>query len=337
MGDVARRAMLAGGAALVAAVGLRAPAWAQPAPTWSPRAPLPWAVQEVYAAVWRGRVVVAGGLSRARGGIAVSDRTGLYDPAADAWEEGPRLPEPRHHPMLVAAGGGALAFGGFDRGDGGDWRARTQIWALEDEDDRWVEAGRMPGPQCETVGAALNGRVHLVTGRAPLGARNARWSDHSDVADHYVFDPASGRWDTARPAAAPRNSAAGVVLDGALYVVGGRTVVGGNMARLDRYDPRADRWDSLSPLPQAAGGLAAGAARGRLWAFGGEWFGAAGAGVFPETWAYDPAADRWAAGPPMPTPRHGLAAAAVGEVVYALAGATRAGAAGAVGTVEALG
>ena len=295
---------------------------------------MPWAVQEVYAAVWRGRVVIAGGLAGTAAGFAVSDRTGLYDAAADVWAEGPRLPQPRHHPMLVAEGGRLFAFGGFDRGGGGSWRARDQVWVLDG--DEWADAGAMAAPQCETVGAALDGRIHLVTGREPIGLRNADWGDHGDTAAHRVFDPPSGRWEAARPAPSPRNSAAGVVLDGALYVVGGRTVQGGNTARVERYDPRADRWDSLAPMPQASGGLAAGTAHGRIWAFGGEWFGRGRGGVYAETWAYDPATDAWTAGPPMPTPRHGLAAASVGDAVYAVAGATRAGAAGATGTVEAL-
>ena len=132
-----------------------------------------------------------------------------------------------------------------------------------------------------------------------------------------------------------RNSAAGVVIDSALYIIGGRTVGEGNTARLERYDPRNDRWDVLAPMPQASGGLAAGTAAGMLWAFGGEWFGTQG-GVYAETWMYDPVRDNWTPGPPMLTPRHGLAAASIDGKVYAIGGATIAGAAGTSGSVEAL-
>ena len=75
---------------------------------------------------------------------------------------------------------------------------------------------------------------------------------------------------------------------------------------------------------RALGARSRAAASGRLVAFGGEWFRprveGGGGGVFAETWIFDPAADRWEAGPPMRTPRHGLAAAAVDDVVYAIAG-----------------
>lgn len=308
---------------------------------WEARAALPWAMQEVYCAVSGGRIVVAGGLRRAGGVTEIEDRTGVYDPAADRWNEGPRLPAPRHHPMIVAdAAGRVFALGGYGRSEAGEWTSMTEVWALDG--DRWVEAGQLPEPLAETVGVELGGRIHLASGRSP-GTANGQWNDQVDVATHRLFDPAERRWETAAPVPMARNSAAGAVLDGALWVAGGRTVNGGGTGRLDRYDPVADRWETRAPIPlspssgqQVGGGLAMAAVGGRLVAFGGEWFAPGGGGVFPETWIYDPAADRWSAGPAMATPRHGLAAAAVDGVVYALAGGAVVSGGRATGLVEAL-
>ncbi len=47
--------------------------------------------------------------------------------------------------------------------------------------------------------------------------------------------------------------------------------------------------------------------------------------IVSATEAYDPATDRWTAQAPLPTPRHGLGAAAVGARVYVAAGGTRPG------------
>ncbi len=340
MTQLDRRAFLAAAGAS-AAVPFAACAQTPP-PRWAARATLPWAMQEIYCAVSGGRIVVAGGLRRAGGVTEIEDRTGVYDPAADRWSEGPRLPAPRHHPMIVAdAAGRVYALGGYGRSDAGEWTSMTEVWALDGAG--WVEAGRLPGPLAETVGVELGGRIHLASGRSP-GTANGQWNDQADVATHRVFLPAEGRWETAAPVPMARNSAAGAVLDGALWVAGGRTVDGGGTGRLDRYDPVADRWDTLAPIPpspatgqQAGGGLAMAAAGGRLVAFGGEWFApGGGGGVFAETWIYDPAADRWTAGPDMLTPRHGLAAAAVDGVVYALAGGAVVSGGRATGVVEAL-
>lgn len=344
MTQIDRRAFIASATALGLAPAV-ARAQAATGPQWTTLSPLPWAVQEIYAAVWDGRIVTAGGLRRRGQETQIEDRVGLYDPATDRWSELPRLPEPRHHPMVMVAEGRLNIVGGYGRSEAGEWTNTTTAWVLEDH--RWTPAPALPSPQAEAVGVGIGDRLHLVTGRSPADGANGQWNDQADTDRHLVR--IDGRWETARPAPAARNSAAAAVLDGALWVGGGRTVSGGGTGRLDRYDPVADRWDTLAPIPrsyasnsQVGGGLAMVALGGKLVAFGGEWFaprsagGGGGGGVFAETGIYDPARDRWEAGPAMLTPRHGLAAAAIGDTVYAIAGGAVVSGGGAVGTVEAL-
>ncbi|MFN3538127.1 MAG: Kelch repeat-containing protein [Brevundimonas sp.] len=319
-----------------------ASAHAQRGPHWAARASMPWAIQEIYAAAWGERIITAGGLAMTPDGFHVSDRTAIHDRRENAWAEGPRLPEARHHPMIVVADGKPWALGGYRRSDQGDWTSTTDIWVLDGD---WTAAGTMPAPQAETVGVEHGGRIHLIGGRAPHGADNGGWTDQGDIAVHRVFDPRAARWEDAAPLPMARNSAAACVLDGAIWVAGGRTVTGGGTGRLDRYDPGADRWDTLAPIPpspgtgrQVGGGLAMGALGGRLIAFGGEWFGADNTarqgGVFAETWIYDPAPDGWYEGPPMRTPRHGLAAATIGPEIYAIGGGAVVGGGQASAVVE---
>jgi hypothetical protein len=73
MTRIDRRALIASAAAL----GLSPAAAVRAHTGWHARAPLPWAVQEIYAAVWQDRIVMAGGLRATRGQplhIAVSHR-----------------------------------------------------------------------------------------------------------------------------------------------------------------------------------------------------------------------------------------------------------------------
>jgi hypothetical protein len=42
--------------------------------------------------------------------------------------------------------------------------------------------------------------------------------------------------------------------------------------------------------------------------------------VFGQNEAYDPASDKWEAYAPMPTPRHGLGAVAIGDFIYVAGG-----------------
>lgn len=309
-----RRTLVASALALAPSLGHAAPSG------WRTCAPIPWPVQEVYGTAWRGLAVVAGGMAPGagglRGGINPQDRVGLYDPARDAWREGPRLPFPRHHPVLATARDRVHLFGGYRVGEGG-WMGLTDALVLEG--DAWTPLPPMPQLQCETVAVTLGDRIHIASGRAPKGGRNLEWTDQGDVVTHQVFDARARRWETAAPCPLARNSATGAELGGLFYLAGGRRVGGGNSAQLDVYDPKADRWTTLRPMPRPAGGLAGAAVGGRLYVFGGE----GGPGVIANAWSYDPKTDRWRAEPDMATPRHGLAGVALKGRVYALGGGIR--------------
>jgi N-acetylneuraminic acid mutarotase len=299
--------------------------------SWETRAPLPYRVQEIYPALHEGRIWVAGGLSPdvAEGGdIGLSDRVVVYDPATDVWSDGPSLPEPRHHPYLVSTEEGLFVFGGFVAGEGGVWSGSADVLRLDEEAGRWERVAELLHPQSETVAAVLGGVVYLATGRAPEGEANADWDDQSDMARVQRFDPATLQVSAGPAAPTARNSAAGAVLEGKLYVVGGRTVEGGNRADAEVFDPATGAWERLTPMPEPQGGIAAAAHQGRLYVFGGEFFGAGGSGVHERSWVYEPADDAWEEIVPMPVPRHGLGAVTVGDAIYVVAGASEAGGSG---------
>ena len=326
------------GAALAA--GLAPRLAAQDTASWRPAASLPVRTQEIYPAALNGRIYLAGGLSpdAGREGIGILDRVFAWTPSEpeSGWQDIAPLPEPRHHPNLVAHAGAIYAAGGFHAVEGGAWGMLDTMTRYDPETDSWTEMRPLPLPYGETVAASLATGLHLATGRQPAGTANAQWTDHADSGAHYVYDASEDRWREAAPNPNPRNSAAGGVISGRLHVVGGRRVNAGNNADHEAYDPVSDRWDSLAPMPQSQGGLAAAVAGGRLYAFGGEFFNDQGGGVYPEVWIYDPDHDVWRAGPEMRTPRHGLGGLAIGRDIYSIAGATGASARGTSGIVEVL-
>src|SRR5690606_12945626 len=129
-----------------------------------------------------------------------------------------------------------------------------------------------------------DGRIHIIGGRTPTVENASRWTEFKDVNWHQVYDIQSNTWSRAAPLPTPRNSAAVGVIDGLIYVAGGRTMKGGNMANLDRYNPATDRWEPLTPMPYAGGGLNGGVVGGQFYVFGGEKLGTQGAeGVLPYT------------------------------------------------------
>ncbi|MCI5046214.1 MAG: hypothetical protein MRY59_01835, partial [Aquisalinus sp.] len=324
-----RRAFTAGSALCLLGLPRQALANETSQGGWAQRAPLPLKLQEIYPASLNGQIHLVGGFSAEENNISgVSDQHFIYNPLADSWRVVAPLPAPRHHPNVVGHAGKLYALGGFSAqsADAG-WVAEDQTWTYDPEADAWDALAPAPEVHGETVCASLGGRLHVVGGRKPRGISNRTWSDHTDTDRHLVFDPDTNSWERAAPALSARNSAAGAVIEGLLYVVGGRTVAGGNVADLEIYDLQEDRWRTGAPMPQAQGGLAAASVSGRLYAFGGEFFNNGG-GVYPECWVYDPQIDQWQASTPMRTPRHGLGGVAIDGWIYAIGGATQAGGVG---------
>ena len=291
---------------------------------WSASTPLPMALQEIYPAAHKGRIHQAGGFM-ARGGriSGPTERHFSWQPGEAAWREETPLPIARHHPQLISFKGKLLALAGFESLSAqAAWTMQKSGWAKGK--DGWKAAPELPVPCGEAVlGVTGDGALHLAGGRTPKTAQNAGWRDHIDTDHHFILESLGGRWERAAPCLTKRNSAAGDVINGALHIVGGRQVDGGNVDTHEVYDIQEDRWCKAAPLPQAQGGLAAAALGGKLYAFGGEFFNDGG-GVYPEGWVYNPASDSWAALPDMPTPRHGLGAVRLKDSIYVIGGAKNA-------------
>jgi len=348
-----RQAILAAAGASVtcASVGRAHTNPDRPLGAWTRMADMPFPVQEIYPVAHRefssrpgsvkpivnSLLVNAGGLTDAPGyAHNVTDEVTIYDPLSDQWRYGPPLPAPMHHVALVSNSGFLTAIGGFLRDANGGWQMQDRVWRLDDiEQGLWYELPPLPIAQAETVAVSLNGRIHVVGGRSPAGSQNREWGDHIDSAKHWAFIASENRWAEMAALPSQRNSAAGAVYRGALYLIGGRTVTSGNTARVDIYDPVSDRWQRAAPLPKSSrtdaplgqGGLAAAEWDGYIYAFGGEWFRSSGTdgGVYAEVWEFDPREDKWRGVAAMPRPRHGLGAVALKDGIYAVGGAARVG------------
>lgn len=317
-----RRMFLKG--SLLSATAFSLPVFAK----WETKASLPFNVQEIYPAVHKGKIYVAGGLTVNNNELEVLSDVVVYDPVADSWQQSIALPEPRHHPFLISHNDKLFAFSGFTVSERGSWTGSRDVLVLDEENKRWRKyPNHMSYPLCETVATSINGRIHLASGRRPKGLNNGNWSDHSDASSHKVFDPSSMTWDCAHPIPTARNSAAGAYLNELWHVIGGRTVEGGNLDKHEVYDYKADKWHSRAPLPQAQGGLAAAVMNDHIYVFGGEYFDNGG-GVYKKVWQYSPQEDKWQHIDDMPVPRHGLGAVTIDDSIYVVAGATQAGAKG---------
>ena len=335
--DISRRHMIGAGVALLSWGSISGGCAAQDEKTmpkdikanassaWSSSTSLPLAVQEIYPALHANRVHQAGGFIATNGRISgPTDKHFSWQPGDEIWREEIPLPTKRHHPQLISFKGQLLALAGFESRDAQSvWIMQNSGWALSSEGE-WINAPNLPAPCGEAVlGITSDGHLHLAGGRTPTGLANAGWQDHGDTDHHFVLSGIGEKWERAAPCLSKRNSAAGDIINGALHIVGGRQVGGGNVTTHEVYDSQEDRWREAAPMPQAQGGLAAAALGGKLYAFGGEYFDNGG-GVYPESWVYDPKTYSWESLPDMPSPRHGLGAVTLGADIYVIGGAKQA-------------
>jgi N-acetylneuraminic acid mutarotase len=188
---------------------------------------------------------------------------------------------------------------------------------------RWIERAPQPVHRAAAAVGVIDGRIFLA------GGYNGASSAGTDL---QIYDPERDSWQASSRGDVPplpggRNHVPGAVLDGMLYVLGGREggTRDGLLARVDVYDPVARTWSQRTPMPTARGGAAAAVVRTRIAVTGGEGNAADAKGIFPQTEIYDPATNSWSTAAPMRTPRHGMGAAGIGDRFYVPAGGTREG------------
>jgi len=154
---------------------------------------------------------------------------------------------------------------------------------------------------------------------------NRVWFDQNNGLIEY--DPATNSWRSRAALPTPRNHATAGVVNGKLYVIGGR--VGGafvssgssNVGVVEEYDPAADLWGApKARMPSARSAIASGVFGGRIYVTGGEGQDYRSMFTFRALEAYDPATNVWTTLPSMPVSRHGLAGAVVGNRLHMVSG-----------------
>jgi N-acetylneuraminic acid mutarotase len=291
------------------------PAPQGPPGRWVSRAALPIPRSEMaWAAALEGRMHIVGGYGEGRVDRAYHH---VYDPADDRWFNAAPLPRGANHVAVAAEGGRLYALGGFiEQNRNPDHNA----YVYEAATDRWTPIAPLPRPRGAAAAVILNGRLHLIGGASEPSEERA------SVGWHEVYDPRTDRWSVLKALPGARDHVGCVAHDGVIHVIGGRFNTFEHNTNLHHvYLPEKDSWSERAPIPTARSGHGLVAYRGRLFAMGGE----AGrieqgtpvqAKVFGQMESYDPTSDSWQHHAPMPTPRHAVGAALIGDWIYVAGG-----------------
>jgi N-acetylneuraminic acid mutarotase len=281
--------------------------------TWVSLAPLPEARQEVGVAELQGRIYVVGGY---RPDHSSANTVEVYDPGSDRWTMAAPLPEGVNHPAAAVVGERLYVVGG----DNGRGSVATNF-EYDPRSDSWTARTPMPTARSAPMAAVIGGRIYVAGGAPGSVGRTLE-----------AYDPGTDRWTSLPPMPTARNHVAGGAIGGRLYVVGGRPP--NTLDALEIFDPAAASWATGAPMPTGRSGHAAAVVRGCLYVFGGEGNANTPSGVFSEAEVYDPGSGTWTALAPMPSPRHGIGAAVIGDRIFVPGGASVQGF-GAVGTHDA--
>ena len=199
-------------------------------------------------------------------------------------------------------------FGGDDATTGTVTNA-TRIYDIAS--NTWSSGANMPDFRAFMASGYFNNKIYLVGGYSTGNVSPA-------FAQVWEYDPVTNTFNTTRMDMPHTLGGAGSgVLNGHLYVAGGRDDANITLNSLYDYDIAANTWATKASLPAADNVPGAGVVNGQFWVFG-------GGNPFLETTGasqyYTPATDTWTAGPSLGVPRSFVAGGAVGGKLIATGG-----------------
>lgn len=252
----------------------------------------------------------------------------IFDPATGRWTAASPPPRELHHFQGVEYEGRIYLIGAMTGRYPTEPPVPT-VMIYDPATDEWSEGPEVPADRRRGGAGAVvhNGLIYVVA-----GIQNGHTDGHVAWLDS--FDPRTGTWRRLSDAPRARDHFQAVVLEGKIYVAGGRRSSAATgqtfeltVPEVDVYDIAADRWTTLpasSNLPVPRAGTAAAVMDGKLIVIGGE--SGLRESAHPEVDMLDPATGRWTGLAPLLEGRHATAAVVHDGRIYIASGSRTRGA-----------
>lgn len=231
-------------------------------------------------------------------------------PEFDGWSMGHAMPLARSEHAIAEMNGRIWVLGGYPPG-----RLPSNLVQIYDPAaSTWSLGPRLPQPIHHTMAAAVDGRLYVMGGEID-GASTGR--PEIFVAHTWMHDPAVGGWVARAPMPTARSGGGAAVIDGRIFVAGGRPPGG---SAFEVYDPATNEWERLPDLPTQRNHLAIAAVNGRIIVAGGRFQPGAMGERTDVVEIYDPATRRWTRGAPLPAVRGGITGAVHAGCMFVFGG-----------------
>ena len=296
---------------------------------WITVAPFPEPREELLGAAAGGKLYVFAGL------IPLWRPAGLvyeYDPAADKWTKRRPMALPSHHVAFTSYNDKIYAFGGFvyPQSGGAAWVPIDNAWEYDPATDAWKALPPLPVKTGSAVAAAVGDKIYVIGGATtqPWAKENLLnfTTPQRVLGTVQEYDPKTNTWRERTPMPTPRNHAGIGVVNGRIYMIGGRVgaafiSLASDVSLVEVYDPATDTWGTPGArMPTTRSALAYGVYANRIYIAGGEFQDPTQQTTFRTFESYDPATNTWSVLPPMAIARHGVAGAVIGNRFYAVGG-----------------
>ena len=245
----------------------------------------------------------------------------IFDVVANTWRT---VSVPLGIPVLSRTNGIGLIGGKFYLPGGSDESgdghvAQAHLLEYDAVMNAWTRKADMPEAGSRGVTGVIDGKLYVLLGLRNYDPECPDCGPPVPIRRFYRYDPGTETWTTLPRS--PNYHAAGAagVIDGKLYVAGGRGPKGLTSA-LDIYDPATNAWTVGASMPVPSSGLAGAVIGNTFHVFG---------GPNGEVRAYNAEKKTWAMRTPMAMPRELMAAAKVvtssGATVSVVGGSTDTG------------
>ena len=226
------------------------------------------------------------------------------------WTAVAGMPAAKNGPACAAVNGHlyAVSGAGFD----------TAVFDYNPAANSWSIKTQLPGNYAYAGAAGIGNKFYFMG-----GCQNADCNTPGN--ELLIYNTLTDAWTSGASMILPRSLAGVGVINGKIYVAGGRqSNSGAGELQVQAYDPASNSWAMVHSMPVARSQCGAAVISGKFYVVGG--FDNNPAAPLGSLVVYDPTTDTWTTKTPMPTPRLSLGAAVVGGLLYAIDGTTAAGA-----------
>jgi N-acetylneuraminic acid mutarotase len=189
--------------------------------------------------------------------------------------------------------------------------ADNPVYEYTPANDSWVLKTHVPTVRQYCAVATAANKIYVI------GGLQDEYGDSKKCGLNEAYDPATNTWETKMSMPTNRSQIEANVVNGKIYVAGGRTSgPQSTVSIMEVYDPATDSWETEPSMPYPVVSYVSAVANGKIYIIGGqdEYLTYSGEPCLNTTQIYNPETRTWTIGAPAPAQLWQGAAAATSGV-----------------------